>query len=102
MDGVISTPMRFQTYTSQISKAVREKRGDRLADLLVMDGELVDQVVAGLIGSSVSTSTASGPRGHASILLGSSDLVVRSWIPARDPAVHVDVRIRRQTTVSSS
>lgn len=53
MDGVVPTPIRFQTYTSQISKAVREKRGDRLAELLVLSGELVDQVVAGLIGSSV-------------------------------------------------
>ncbi|KAL7417868.1 hypothetical protein BDY24DRAFT_411003 [Mrakia frigida] len=52
MDGIILTPIKFPTYCSQISKAIREKRGDRLAELLVVEGDLVDQVVAGLIGSS--------------------------------------------------
>lgn len=55
MEGIILTPIKFPTYCSQISKAIREKRGDRLAELVVVEGDLVDQVVAGLIGSSVSS-----------------------------------------------
>lgn len=53
MDGILLPPLKFMTYCSQISRAVREKRGDRLAELLIVEGELVDQVVAGLFGSSV-------------------------------------------------
>ena len=53
MEGIILTPIKFPAYCSQISKAIREKRGERLAELLVVEGDIVDQVVAGLIGSSV-------------------------------------------------